>query len=146
MKRQTALVILIAGLIFSQFIIMNYNVNDGFEFHGMKIRIGSLLQLHFSRSDRTTLTTSVFGYILFGIFLIMNIKNKNARVSKLFEPTLIVCVLSIIFELRNIILDMNNNYVGQRLSIGIILFALCFKIFYSAYDENPQTNVSDEPK
>jgi hypothetical protein len=144
MDRQRSLVLIILGLLFSQFIIMNYNLWDGFEFHGINFRIGSLLQLHFRHSEIKTLTTSVVGYFLFAVYLFNNLKNKNARSSKLFEPTLIITVLAIIFELRNIYLDFTNDYSGQRLTIGIIIFVLCLKIFQSSNEEyNQPTNTTN---
>jgi hypothetical protein len=139
MSRQRSFILLILALVFSQFIIINYNLWDGFEFHGIKIRTGSFLQLKFQNSEFKTLTTAVIGYFLFAIYLFNNLKNKDARASRLFEPTFIITILAIIFELRNIYLDIISEYSGQRVTIGIILFILCFKIFLTSGKENNET-------
>ena len=135
MDKQRAFIFIILGLVFSQFLVLNFNLYDGLEFHGFRFGIGSLLQFHFGHSEHKMLNTSVIGYLFFGIFLFKNLKNKNARASRLFEPTLIITALAIIFHFRNFVLDIMNDYSGQQLTIGIILFVMCLQVYRHAYDE-----------
>lgn len=139
MKRTTSFILIILALLFSHFVILNFNLNGGFEPKGIKIQLFNLIQLAPNTSRHTTLTSSVIGYILFAVFLIANYNRAKASNPNLVFVTLSLSIISVLFELRSIILDINNSYTGQRLGIGLVLFVMCFIIYNAIYKGEKQT-------
>lgn len=133
MKQATSRILLFTALLFSHFIVFNFNLNNGFEPKGIKFQLMPLIQFAGHSSDYTTLTSVVIGYILFTIFLFANFKRAKASSPLWYYIILFLSLAAVIFELYGFILDYNNSFTGQRLRIGLLLFLMCYNVFNNIY-------------
>jgi hypothetical protein len=140
MNKVLSLVILILALLFSHFVILNFNLNGGFTCHGVKFQALPLVAFSGQVSDNKVLTSSVLGYILFIVFLLANFKRAKTITPKLLYSMLFISVASVLFELYSFFLDYNNTYTGQRLRVGFVVYLICFYyIFRAIYKDEAQT-------
>jgi hypothetical protein len=134
MNKYRDLILIISGLLLSQFLVMLYNVHGEFIFHEFRIRAGSLFSINAS-SPQLFVTSSVAGYCLFLTFLLIHYKNKSARASRVYDITLLSITLAIFYELRSLYLDLFGLYKGERVQAGIIFFLLCIFVYRKIYYE-----------
>ena len=139
MNRNSSLVLLFAGLFFSHFFIMNFNLGNGFEFKGVHLQLLPLFAFASHISNHTSLTSVIIGYILFLIFLIANFNKAKITSPTSILFTIIFCSLSVLFELYSFICDYTHKYSGENSRFGLILFVLCLGIYNS---KKPVTNQS----
>jgi hypothetical protein len=126
MNRIISVVLLILALLFSHFLILNFNLNGGFESKGIGFQPLPLIAFSGQVSNNKVLSSSIIGYILFTIFLFANFNRAKAATPILFYSVLFLSIISILFELYCFYLDYNNSYTGQRLRIGFVLYFICF--------------------
>ena len=131
--KKLSLILLILGLLFSQLIVMIYNLNDGFEFHKIIIRFYPLAK-YSTISPDLKLKSVLVGYIFFVIFGVLN--TNKTKSPETFKSALmftgIVVVLSF-FEFTSILEDINGTFRGKHFEIGWIIFLLGLWIFSKRY-------------
>ncbi len=133
MNQSASRVLLFIALLFSHIIVFHFNLHSGFEFKGIKLEAIPLIQMAWNKSDYTTLTSAVVGYMLFVIFLLANFKRVKEISPLWFYVILLICTGAVLFEVRSFVLDYNNAFTGQRLRIGLLLFFMCYNIFNKIY-------------
>ncbi len=133
MKR-LSLILLIFGLIFSQLVLIKFNINNGFEFHGFTIRVLPIAEYAGEISQKTYLTSIILGYILFVIFGVINTNKQKAP--EIFKSALMYTGIAIVvsfFEFTSILEDLNGTFQGKHFHIGWLLFLLGLWIFSKRY-------------
>lgn len=132
--KKASLALLVLGLIFSQFILFEFNLNQGFEFHGINIKIVPLADYAGRYSPESKLSSTFVGYLFFVVFGVLNTnKIKSPEVFKsAFMFTGISLIISF-FEVTSIIEDMQGNYQGKYFHIGWLVFLLGLWIFAKKY-------------
>ena len=138
MKRTTSITLLVLALLFSDFIIMSFNLSGGFQSSGIKFQLLPLIAFSVNISEHAFLTSSIVGYILFTFFLLANFKRAKVVAPKSFYTALFSCVASVLFELYSFACDSTNNYMGQHLRIGLLLFLMCYNVFNAIYKDEKQ--------
>jgi len=78
MKR-LSLLLLVIGLIFSQLVLVKFNLNNGFEFHKVSFRLLPIADYADKISQKLYLTSVILGYIAFVIFGVINTNKKLLR-------------------------------------------------------------------
>ncbi|MCB2195601.1 MAG: hypothetical protein KQH79_07060 [Bacteroidetes bacterium] len=133
MKR-TSLILLILGLILSQIVIVKFNLNNGFEFHNIDIRLIPLTDYAGKISQKLYLTSVIVGYILFVIFGVLNTNKQKAP--EIFKSSLMFTGIALVvtfFEFTSILEDLNGTFQGKRFHIGWLIFLLGLWIFSKRY-------------
>ena len=133
MKR-SSLILLILGLVFSQLVLIKFNLNNGFEFHNFIIRLLPIADYAGKISQMSYLTSVIVGYILFVIFGIINTNKQKAP--EIFKSALMFSGIAIVitfFEFTSILEDMNGTFQGKHFHIGWLMFLLGLWIFSKRY-------------
>jgi hypothetical protein len=120
-NQKSSILFIILGLVFTQLLQANFSLYDGFNFYGIKFQTGSLLSFNWSTENRF-LTTRFIGYIFFALFAFDNYRNGIKH--RLNQYILIASICGFFFELKSIFNDLSNEYDGQTLQIGWILFLM----------------------
>ena len=132
--KKTSLILLILGLIFSQLVIVKFNLNNGFDFHNVSFRLLPIIDYAGKISQRLYLTSVIIGYILFVIFGIINTNKQKAP--EIFKSALMFSGIAIVvsfFEFTSLLEDLNGTFQGKRFHIGWLLFLLGLWIFSKRY-------------
>ncbi|MEE4197197.1 MAG: hypothetical protein V2I54_06105 [Bacteroidales bacterium] len=133
MKKQS-LFLLIAGLVLSQFIVIRFNLNDGFEFHNFWIKLLPIAEYAGESSEESYLTSTLLGYLAFIIFGVTH--TSKQKFPEIFKSTLMFTGIAIVvtfFEFTSILEDLNGTYQGKHFRIGWLLFLVGFWIFGKEY-------------
>jgi hypothetical protein len=120
-NQKQSVLLIVLGLVFTQLIIANYSLYGGFNYYGIKIQTGSLISFNWSTENRF-LTTRFIGYIFFALFAFDCYKNGIKH--RMNQFILIASICAFAFELKSIFADLSNEYNGQILQIGWILFLM----------------------
>ena len=123
MNKSTSIVLLTLAVAFSQLIFVHFDLNSGISFHGVKIQPFPLLSFNQS-SGHNFLTSAIVGYLIFAVVLISNARVTRKLNSGLFVLPLIVCAVTIFFELYNFGLNMRGDFQGQAMRTGWVLALL----------------------
>ncbi len=132
--KKLSILLLILGLIFSQVLTLGYNLNNGFEFQGISVKIIPLAAYAGKFSEITQLTSTIFGYIFFILFGVLH--TNKVKFPEIFKPALMFSGIAIIvtfFEFTSLFEDMQGNYTGKHFWIGWPLFILGLFIFIKKY-------------
>ncbi|MDY6801209.1 MAG: hypothetical protein SVU94_08305 [Bacteroidota bacterium] len=132
--KKRSLLFLITGLIFSQIIIIRFNLNNGFEFHNFWIKILPLADYAGKSSPELYLTSTILGYIAFIIFGVVN-TNKH-KYPEIFKSALMFTAIAVVvtfFEFTSILEDLNDTFQGKHFRIGWLLFIVGLWIFWKRY-------------
>ncbi|MBU8892330.1 MAG: hypothetical protein KOO66_06095 [Bacteroidales bacterium] len=133
MKKLSA-ILLFTGLIFSQLILLKFNLNNGFEFHDIWFRILPLADYAGNSSPELYLTSTILGYIAFVTFSVLN--TNKIKSPEIFKPALMfsgITIVLIFFEFTSILEDLNSGFQGKHFRIGWFLFLLGLWIFNKKY-------------
>ena len=132
--KKTSLALLIGGLIFSQLLIFQFNLNSGFEFHGVSFRFLPLADYAGQYSPQSKLSSNFIGYIFFIIFGILN--TNKLRSPEIFKSAFMfsgIAVVVAFFEITSIMEDLQGTYEGKYFHIGWLIFLLGLWIFAKKY-------------
>ena len=81
--KKWSLFLLILGLILGKVILLNFNLNNGFEIHGISIKLLPIADYAGKASPELYLTSTILGYLAFVIFGIINTnKTKSPAIFK----------------------------------------------------------------
>lgn len=128
--KKLSIILLLLGLIFSQIIIVRFNLNDGFEFHNYWIKILPIADYAGKSSPELYLTSTILGYIAFVIFAVLN--TNKVKSPDIFKSALMFSAITIVitfFEFTSILEDLNSTFQGKHFRIGWLLFFLGLWIF-----------------
>jgi hypothetical protein len=131
--KKLSLLLLILGLLFGQLLIITFNLNDGFEFHGLSIKLLPIFDYGGGPSEQF-LTSTILGYIAFIIFGVIN--TNKIKSPTIFKSALMFTAISIVvtfFEFTSILEDLNNTFQGKHFRIAWLLFFLGLWIFSKKY-------------
>ncbi|MFO7827746.1 MAG: hypothetical protein R6V23_03915 [Bacteroidales bacterium] len=132
--KKLSIVLLLLGLILSQIIVIRFNLNNGFEFHNLWVKILPLADYAGKSSPELYLTSIILGYIAFVIFGIINTnKTKYPQIFKSAFMFTAVAVVVTFFEFTSILEDLNGTFQGKHFRIGWLLFLLGLWIFSKRY-------------
>jgi hypothetical protein len=132
--KKLSLILLILGLLFGQLLIITFNLNDGFEFHGLSIKLLPIADYAGKGSPQLILTSTILGYIAFIIFGVIN--THKQKYPSIFKSALMFTAISIVvtfFEFTSILEDLNNTFQGKHFRIAWLLFFLGLWIFSKNY-------------
>lgn len=132
--KKISLALLFTGLIFSQLILIAFNVNNGFEFHKVIFRAIPIAEYAGKISMRPYLTSSIIGYIAFVIFGVLN--TNKIKAPSIFKSVFMYTAIAIVvtfFEFTSILEDFSGTYEGKYFGIGWLLFLLGLWIFSKQY-------------
>ena len=133
MKKSSA-ILLFTGLIFSQLVLLKFNLNNGFDFHNIWFRILPLAEYTGNTSPELYLTSTIFGYIAFVIFGILN--TNKVKSPAIFKSALMFSAVTIVvtfFEFTSILEELYGTFQGKHFRIGWFLFLLGLWIFSKKY-------------
>ncbi len=132
--KKLSLFLLITGIIFSQIIVIRFNLNNGFEFHNFWIKILPIAEYAGKSSGELYLTSTILGYIAFIFFGVTNTnKDKHPEFFKSALMYTAVAVVVTFFEFTSILEDINDTFQGKHFRIGWLLFLLGLWIFWKRY-------------
>lgn len=120
-NQKKSILFIALGLVLTQLLLANFSLYGGFNYYGVKVQVGSLLSFNWSTENRF-LTTRFIGYIFFALFAFDNYRNGNKH--RMNQYILIGSICAFAFELKSIFNDLSNEYDGQTLQIGWILFLM----------------------
>jgi len=132
--KKLSFILIIAGLILSQIIRIGFNLNDGFEFHGIIIKFLPIFDYAGKGSNELYLTSTILGYIAFIVFGIIN--TNKVKSPEIFKSAFMFTAIAIVvtyFEFTSVIEDMDGNFQGKHFRIGWLLFFLALWIFSKKY-------------
>jgi membrane-anchored protein YejM (alkaline phosphatase superfamily) len=132
--KKTSLILLVLGLIFGQLLIFTFNLNNGFEFHEVLIKLIPIADYAGKTSTALYLTSTILGYIAFVIFGIIN--TNKVKSPTIFKSAIMFSGIAIVvafFEFTSILEDLNNSFQGKYFHIGWLLFFLGIWIFSKKY-------------
>ena len=132
--KKLSLALLILGLIFGQIIVLSFNLNDGFEIHGISFKLIPIAGYAGKASTQLFLTSTILGYIAFLIFGIINtnkIKSPTIFKSALLYTAIVLVVT--FFEFTSILEDLKGTFQGKYFHISWFLFLLGLWIFSKKY-------------
>ncbi len=132
--KKSSLFLLISGLILSQLLVVKFNLNNGFVFHGIDFNLLPIAKYAGKSSPELYLTLRILGYIAFIIFGVMHI--NKIKYPSIFKSALMFSAISVVvtfFEFTSILEDINANYQGKYFKIGWLLFLLGIWIFSKIY-------------
>jgi hypothetical protein len=130
-KQKQFLILLIAGFVLSSIVKIDFSLNPGFVFHGLKITLPLPLFDFAEESGQTQLNTAIVGYVSYaiaGLVFIGQLK-ENKRWLLITLGFILVTLYAVYFEASAWGASMNGNYNGEHMSIGPILFLLGLLIF-----------------
>lgn len=132
--KKISLFLLFIGLILSQIIVIRFNLNHGFDFHNLWIKIIPIADYAGKSSKEMYLTSTILGYIAFIIFGVKHTnKNKYPRIFKSALMFTGIAVVVTFFEFTSILEDLNGTFQGKHFRIGWLLFLLGVWIFWKKY-------------
>lgn len=120
-NQKKSILFIALGLVLTQLLLANFSLYGGFNYYGVKLQMGSLLSFNWSTENRF-LTTRFIGYIFFALFAFDNYRNGIKH--RMNQYILIGSICAFVFELKAIFADLSNEYDGQTLQIGWILFLM----------------------
>ncbi len=132
--KKLSLIFLFLGLIFSQIIVIRFNLNEGFEFHNFWFKILPITSYAGKLSPELYLTSTILGYIAFVIFAVLN--TNKVKSPGIFKSVLMFSAITIVvtfFEFTSILEDLNSTFQGKHFRIGWLLFLLGLWIFSKKY-------------
>ena len=132
--KKLSIILLLLGLIFSQIIVIRFNLNDGFEFHNYWIKILPIADYAGKSSPELYLTSTILGYIAFVIFAVLN--TNKVKSPGIFKSALMFSAITIVvtfFEFTSVLEDLNSTFQGKYFRIGWLLFFLGLWIFSKKY-------------
>jgi membrane-anchored protein YejM (alkaline phosphatase superfamily) len=139
--KKISLFLLFIGLILSQIIVIRFNLNHGFVFHNVWIKILPIADYAGKSSEEMFLTSTILGYIAFIIFGV-KLKNKS-KYPQIFKSALMftgIAVVVTFFEFTSILEDLNGTFQGKYFRIGWLLFLLGIWIFWKIYFSKSPVN------
>lgn len=131
--KKLSLLFLILGLLFGQLLRITFNLNNGFEFHMVSIKLLPIAD-YAGGSPQLFLTSTILGYIAFIIFGAIN--TNKIKSPSIFKSALMFTAISIVvtfFEFTSILEDINNTFQGKHFRIAWPLFFLGLWIFSKKY-------------
>lgn len=132
--KKLSFILLLLGLIFSQLVLLKFNLNHGFEFHDFWFKLLPLAEYAGKSSPELFLTTTILGYISFVIFGALNTnKIKSPQTFKSFLMFTGIALVVSFFEFTSIVEDLNSNFQGKYFRIGWLLFLLGLWLFSKKY-------------
>ncbi|PLX11789.1 MAG: hypothetical protein C0597_14530 [Marinilabiliales bacterium] len=132
--KKLSFTLLILGLLFSQLFRIVFNLNNGFEFHHITVKLLPIADYAGKASPQLFLTSTIIGYIAFVIFGIIN--TNKIKSPDIFKSALIFTFIAILvsfFEFTSILEDINGTFQGKHFRIGWLLFLLGLWIFSKKY-------------
>jgi len=139
--KKISLFLLFIGLFLSQIIVIRFNLNDGFDFHNLWIKILPIADYAGTSSEEMYLTSTILGYIAFIIFGVKHTnKNKYPRIFKSALMFTGIAVVVTFFEFTSILEDLNGTFQGKHFRIGWLLFLLGIWIFWKRYFSKSTVN------
>ncbi len=132
--KKLSLILLTLGLIFSQIVVVRFNLNNGFEFHNLWIKILPIADYAGKSSSEFYLTSTILGYIAFVVFGVLN--TNKIKSPEIFKSVLMFSAITIVvtfFEFTSILEDLNSTFQGKHFRIGWLLFFLGLWIFSKKY-------------
>lgn len=139
--KKISLFLLFIGLILSQIIVIRFNLNHGFIFHNVWIKILPIADYAGKSSEEMFLTSTILGYIAFIIFGV-KLTNKS-KYPQIFKSALMftgIAVVVTFFEFTSILEDLNGTFQGKYFRIGWLLFLLGIWIFWKIYFSKSPVN------
>ncbi len=133
MSRKLSLVILVLGLIFSSILRVKFNLNGGFQFHGVWFKLIPIPFFDYSGSiDQKYLTTTFIGYFFYLILILGYFKhfvkqNSTVKVLVILSFALTCCALFV--EMRSILNDALSLNNGMHFRVGPLLCLLGVLIY-----------------
>jgi hypothetical protein len=128
MKHQKTIYItlLILGLIFSVFAGFYFNWQNGFEFKGYWFRsTPNLVDIALNSSLELKLRSTLVGNLFYSIFAILFfVKQPELRKSSELIAFIVLVSLINISDLYSIYQDINNEFIGRHIRIGLIIFII----------------------
>lgn len=135
-RRNISIILLAAGIIFSQWFVMRFNLAYGFEFDGVKIYLLlPFFKLSNHSHDEVKITTVIVGYICYLLFLIFNYKKAKVFYPAFSHASLILCGLAVVHEAATIVKGFGSNFTREPLMAGWPLLLLCLVFFNRIYLE-----------
>lgn len=132
--KKLSFIFLLFGLIFSQIVIIKYNLNNGFEYQGLWFKLLPIADYSGKISEQTFLTSTILGYFFFIGFGVLNTnKIKSPETFKSFLLFTGIALVVSFFEFTSIIEDLNSNFQGKHFRIGWLLFLLGLWLFSKRY-------------
>ena len=128
--KKLSIILLLLGLIFSQIIVVRFNLNNGFQFHNFWFKILPIASYAGKSSPELYLTSTILGYIAFVIFGILN--TNKVKSPGIFKSVLMFSGITIVvtfFEFTSVLEDLNSTFQGKYFRIGWLLFFLGLWIF-----------------
>ena len=128
--KKLSIILLLLGLIFSQIIVVRFNLNNGFQFHNFWFKILPIASYAGKSSPELYLTSTILGYIAFVIFGILN--TNKVKSPGIFKSALMFSGITIVvtfFEFTSVLEDLNSTFQGKYFRIGWLLFFLGLWIF-----------------
>jgi len=139
--KKISLFLLFIGLFLSQIIVIRFNLNDGFDFYNLWIKILPIADYAGTSSEEMYLTSTILGYIAFIIFGVKHTnKNKYPRIFKSALMFTGIAVVVTFFEFTSILEDLNGTFQGKHFRIGWLLFLLGIWIFWKRYFSKSTVN------
>ncbi len=132
--KKLSIILLLLGLIFSQIIVVRFNLNNGFQFHNLWIKVLPIASYAGKSSPELYLTSTISGYIAFVIFGILN--TNKVKSPGIFKSALMFSGITIVvtfFEFTSVLEDLNSIFQGKHFRIGWLLFLLGLWIFSKKY-------------
>ncbi len=141
--KKLSIILLFLGLIFSQIIVVRFNLSNGFEFHNFWIKVLPIASYAGKSSPELYLTSTILGYIAFVVFGVLN--TNKVKSPGIFKSALMFSGITIIvtfFEFTSILEDLNSTFHGKYFRIGWLLFLLGLWIFSKKFlSKNNRQNV-----
>ncbi|MBU2929627.1 hypothetical protein [Winogradskyella psychrotolerans] len=118
--------ILILGLIFS-IILITFRIGNGFEFINAQFKF-SVIDVAFSKSNQTYLSSAILGYLCFLIFSLVTWKKTSGNGKNLLLIFSLLTFIGIFFELKTFYEGLSGIYNGTHFRIGISLALIGYYI------------------
>ena len=132
--KKISLTLLLVGLLFSQIILVLFNLNQGFEFHKVIFRIIPFVDYAGKASSQLQLSSCIIGYLFFFVFGLLNTsKEKYPQIFKSVVMYSAIALVLVFFELTSILEDIYGNFQGKHFYIGWLLFLLGMWIYAKRY-------------
>ena len=132
-KQKQFLILLIAGFVLSSIVKITFSLNPGFVFHGLEITLPlPLFDFAEEASQHKQLSTTLVGYIFYaaaGLVIIGQLK-ANQRWQLITLGFILLSLYAIYFEASAWASDISNDYKGQHMWIGPVMFLLGLLIYF----------------
>lgn len=125
-----SLILIIAGIFFSQFFIFRFNVAFGFTFDSVKIyHLFPLIKYRNGNHDSIMITTSIIGYLSFFSFLIINYRKVKELRPNLGFIAIFLNAFAILHELKIYYQALTDSFTNDPVFVGWPLLLMCAVIY-----------------